>query len=89
MKTFSSKNGVAALTLLEIIVIIAIVAILAFMLLPATTHTNPRMARRISCVNNLKQVGLSFRLWAGDHDGKYPMQVSTNQGGTMEFVGTG
>jgi len=38
------------------------------------------------CVNNLKQVGLSFRLWAGDNDDKYPMHVLVAKGGTMELV---
>jgi hypothetical protein len=40
-------------------------------------------------VNNLKQVGLSFRIWALDNNDKYPMQVSVANGGTMELIGTG
>jgi len=40
---------------------------------------------RISCVNNLKQIGLAFRLWAIDHDGQFPFNVSTNSGGTLQF----
>jgi len=39
----------------------------------------------ITCVNNLKQIGLSFKTWALDHDDKYPFNLSTNAGGTMEF----
>jgi prepilin-type processing-associated H-X9-DG protein len=42
-----------------------------------------------NCVNNLKQVGLAFRLWAGDHNDKYPMQVSTNDGGPLEYMQMG
>ena len=42
----------------------------------------------INCINNLKQVGLGLRMWAGDNDDKFPMQVSTNQGGTKEWVGS-
>ena len=41
------------------------------------------------CRSNLKQVYLSFALFAHDHDGLYPMQLSTNSGGSMEHVGTG
>ncbi|HEU5071116.1 MAG TPA: hypothetical protein VFV96_11990 [Verrucomicrobiae bacterium] len=37
----------------------------------------------------MKQIGLSFRLWSGDNGDKYPMQVSTNNGGTMECVRSG
>jgi hypothetical protein len=42
-------------------------------------------AMRINCVNNLKQIGLSFRQWALDNADQYPFNVSTNTGGTMEF----
>jgi hypothetical protein len=51
----------------------------------------PRRAQsvvRISCVNNLKQIGLSFRIWAGDNKDRFPMQVSTNEDGTMELGAT-
>ena len=46
-------------------------------------------AKRITCVNNLKQIGLAFRTWAIDNDGRFPFNVSTNAGGTMEFCATG
>src|SRR5882672_11239589 len=44
-----------------------------------------RKAQHISCVNNLKQIGLGFRIWAGDNGGKFPFQISTNAGGTLEL----
>lgn len=40
---------------------------------------------QIDCVNNLDQIGLAFRIWNGDHGGKYPFNVSTNAGGTLEL----
>jgi len=43
-------------------------------------------ALRIQCVSNLKQNGLAFRVWAGDHGDKYPMEISETNGGTMEFL---
>jgi hypothetical protein len=42
-------------------------------------------AKAISCVNNLKQIGLTFRLWAQDNDDLFPFAVSTNNGGTREL----
>jgi hypothetical protein len=45
--------------------------------------------QRINCVNNLKQIGLSFKTWALDHQDKYPFNLSTNSGGTMEFCARG
>jgi prepilin-type N-terminal cleavage/methylation domain-containing protein len=63
-----------AFTLIELLVVIAIIAILAAMLLPALAAAK-RKAQRINCVNNLKQVTLSFKMWAGDNSDKYPMQA--------------
>jgi prepilin-type N-terminal cleavage/methylation domain-containing protein/prepilin-type processing-associated H-X9-DG protein len=75
-----------AFTLIELLVVIAIIAILAAVSLPALARTKP-LAQRASCSNNLKQVGLAFRTWAIDHDGRMPMSVPQSQGGDSEDVG--
>jgi hypothetical protein len=46
-------------------------------------------AQRVSCANNLKQIGLAFRTWAIDNDGQFPFNVSTNAGGTRELCAMG
>jgi len=86
---FHRANGrQCAFTLVELLVVIAIIAILAALLLPVLQQGKIR-ARRIQCVNNLQETGLAFHLFANDHGGKFPMQVSTNDGGSLEFVTAG
>ena len=85
MKTSSGRFSNQGFTLVGLIIIVAVLAILAAMLLPALASAK-RKARRIQCVNNLKQCGLAFRIWEGDNGDKYPMAVSTEKGGTMEFT---
>jgi prepilin-type N-terminal cleavage/methylation domain-containing protein/prepilin-type processing-associated H-X9-DG protein len=90
MKPSFSNQRNNALTLIEVLVVIVMLAVLAAMFLPP--RNNQTKALRINCVNNLKEIGLAYYLWAGDHNDKFPMQVSitdTNGGGTMELAATG
>src|SRR5438034_3341599 len=69
----------------EIAAVVVVLGVLALLVLPALSVAS-RMAREIHCTNNVKQIGLAVRIFASDHDEKFPMEIPVNEGGTKEFA---
>src|ERR1043166_787700 len=88
MRRFPFCRSVQAFSRNDLLVVLIGVVLLTALLLPAMARARAR-AQRISCLCNLKQIGLSYRQWALDHTNAYPMAISTNFGGTLEHVAAG
>ena len=71
---WKNRSGRSAFTLIELLVVIAIIAILASMLLPALARAKDS-GQRITCVNDLRTLGLAMQMYEDEHDGLQPVRT--------------
>jgi prepilin-type N-terminal cleavage/methylation domain-containing protein len=89
MKIIRPFNRHRAFTMVELCVVMAALgffALLALFVLLRPGHDFKTRKARLQCINNLKQISLNFDVWAGDHGGRFPMELSQTNGGTLEFI---
>jgi prepilin-type N-terminal cleavage/methylation domain-containing protein/prepilin-type processing-associated H-X9-DG protein len=80
-------KNIRGLTLIELLAVVACVAVLAALLIPV--RREPVRSLRAVCMSNLHQIGIGFLTEAYDNNNRFPMSVSTNDGGCKEFGETG
>jgi prepilin-type N-terminal cleavage/methylation domain-containing protein len=73
-----TRRARQAFTLIELLVVIAIIAILAAMLLPALARAK-ESGKRISCNNNLRQLGMAMQMYVGDNQGTLPPHLTVSR----------
>jgi prepilin-type N-terminal cleavage/methylation domain-containing protein len=86
------KVGKKGFTLIELLVVIAIIALLAAILFPVFARAREN-ARRSSCLNNCKQMGIGIMQYVQDYDNTYPQGYyypndSSSAGGYSQWTGT-
>lgn len=88
MKHTQQPRGSSGFTLIELLVVVAVIGILASLYLPVMARAKSK-AKHVQCVSNLHQIGVAFRMFAGEHEGRYPAAVRARYGGVVESAGSG
>jgi hypothetical protein len=77
--------AIAGFILGYISILFSLVLVASILIVGANGSANFRKEKIISSENNLKQIGLAFRIWAGDNGDQFPFNVSQAGGGTREL----
>ncbi len=88
MRPHHQAAAARGFTLIELLLTLAIILLLISMLLPALSR-GPTKIKSLQCRSNLHQTGIAELYFANTHEDKFPMQVSTNNGGSLEFLTAG
>ena len=84
MKTNPKRTAQAqaAFTRLDLVAVLLVLSLCAAVMLPALASSRPR-SQRVTCANNLRQIGQAFHLWGNEHNHRVPFAVALSDGGTQ------
>lgn len=80
-------HRIRGFTRADMLAVVVTVAIGAFAVLPALGQAKAK-SRRVQCLTNQEGIGRAFRQFANDHQYRFPMGVSTNDGGSADYLGS-
>jgi len=86
MKVSLKKSFKLGLTRIEVIFLLAGIAVCFFSYLWSSQVRVPLRAQRNTCLNNIKQIGLAFRIYSNDHEERFPWAVPIASTGSLEFA---
>lgn len=75
---FLPNNGCKGFTLVELLVVIAIIGMLAALLVPALARARSK-GQKISCMNNVRQLGLAWMMYADDNDDRLALNLGATE----------
>jgi hypothetical protein len=84
MKTRIPREANQAMTLIEVLAVITVVVVLIALLLPLTSGSHQSSGP--SCLFNVHEIAIGSLMYAEDNHGKFAIQTSVTNGGTMEFL---
>ncbi len=86
MKARNQSSSQRAFTRLELMMVLVTLAVLAGIALPVLAGNRSR-SEQVSCLNNLRQIGHAFHVWANDHGDRNPWWTPIREGGTYNAPG--